>query len=64
MNTIKSTIHTEVIFSDNEQHRYLLKKTWNTKKPACIVITMYPHYDGVLIVKFTTQLIINKASEK
>ena len=26
MNTIKSTIHTEAIFSDDEQHRYLLKK--------------------------------------
>ena len=33
MNTIKSTIHTEAIFSDDEQHRYLLK-TWDDKKPA------------------------------
>ena len=48
MNTIKSTIHTEAIFSDDEQHRYLLKKTWDEKKPACTVITMYPHLDGVL----------------
>lgn len=43
MNTIKSTIHTEAIFSDDEQHRYLLKKTWDEKKAACTVITMYPH---------------------
>ena len=48
MNTIKNTIHTEAIFSDDEQHRYLLKKTWDEKKPACTVITMYPHLDGVL----------------
>ena len=33
MNTIKSTIHTEAIFSDDEQHRYLLKKIWDEKKP-------------------------------
>ena len=41
MNTIKSTIRTEAIFSDDEQHRYLLKKTWDEKKSACTVITMY-----------------------
>ena len=31
MNTIKSTIHTEAIFSDDEQHRYLLKKHGMTR---------------------------------
>ena len=56
MNTIKSTIHTEAIFSDDEQHRYLLKKTWNKNKPACTVITMYPHLDGVLSLDLTTVL--------
>ena len=56
MNTIKSTIHTEAIFSDDEQHRYLLKKTWDEKKPVCTVITMYPHLDGVLSLDLTTVL--------
>ncbi|MDM7881391.1 DUF1643 domain-containing protein [Staphylococcus borealis] len=60
MNTIKSTIHTEAIFSDDEQHRYLLKKTWDNKKPACTVITMYPHLDGVLSLDLTTVLILNQ----
>lgn len=60
MNTIKSTIHTEAIFSDDEQHRYLLKKTWDEKKPACTVITMYPHLDGVLSLDLTTVLILNQ----
>ncbi|MCG2253751.1 DUF1643 domain-containing protein [Staphylococcus epidermidis] len=62
MNTIKSTIHTEAIFSDDEQHRYLLKKTWDEKKHACTVITMYPHLDGVLSLDLTTVLILNKLS--
>lgn len=60
MNTIKSTIYTEAIFSDDEHHRYLLKKTWDEKKPACTVITMYPHLDGVLSLDLTTVLILNQ----
>ncbi|HGZ6207688.1 TPA: DUF1643 domain-containing protein, partial [Staphylococcus aureus] len=54
MNTIKNTIYTEAIFSKDEKHRYLLKKTWDEKKPACTVITMYPHLDGVLSLDLTT----------
>ncbi|WP_053036700.1 DUF1643 domain-containing protein, partial [Staphylococcus haemolyticus] len=60
MNTIKSTIHTEAIFSSDKKHRYLLKKTWDEKKPACTVITMYPHLDGVLSLDLTTVLILNQ----
>ncbi|WP_248525759.1 DUF1643 domain-containing protein, partial [Staphylococcus aureus] len=60
MNTIKNTIYTEAIFSKDEQHRYLLKKTWDEKKPACTVITMYPHLDGVLSLDLTTVLILNQ----
>ncbi|MCE5041841.1 DUF1643 domain-containing protein [Mammaliicoccus sciuri] len=60
MNTIKSTIHTEAIFSDDKQHRYLLKKTWDEKKPVCTIITMYPHLDGVLSLDLTTVLILNQ----
>lgn len=33
MNTIKSTIRTEAIFSKDEKHRYLLKKTWDERNP-------------------------------
>lgn len=39
---------------------YLLKKTWDEKKPACTVITMYPHLDGVLSLDLTTVLILNQ----
>lgn len=60
MKSIKSTIHTEAIFSDDKQHRYLLKKTWDEKKPVCTIITMYPHLDGVLSLDLTTVLILNQ----
>ncbi|OIS52165.1 hypothetical protein A4A29_09575 [Staphylococcus equorum] len=63
MNTIKNTLETEAIFSDDQQHRYLLKKTWDKEKQAITIITMYPHYDGVLNIDLTTQLILNKVSE-
>lgn len=64
MNTVKSTIHTEAIFSDDEQHRYLLKKIWDRDKQTLTIITMYPHYDGVFNIDLTTQLIMNKVIEK
>ncbi|CAC8512259.1 DUF1643 domain-containing protein [Staphylococcus aureus] len=63
MQTIKSTLETEAIFSDDQQHRYLLKKIWDKDKQAITIITMYPHYDGVLNIDLTTQLIMNKVSE-
>ncbi|HDH6084460.1 DUF1643 domain-containing protein [Staphylococcus nepalensis] len=63
METIKSTLETEAIFSDDQQHRYLLKKTWDSEKQTITIITMYPHYDGILNIDLTTQLIMNKVSE-
>ncbi|MBF0794385.1 MULTISPECIES: DUF1643 domain-containing protein [Staphylococcaceae] len=63
MQTIKSILATEAIFSDDKQHRYLLKKIWDSDKQTVTIITMYPHYDGVLNIDLTTQLIINKISE-
>ena len=63
METIKITVETEAIFSDDQQHRYLLKKTWDSEKQAITIITMYPHYDGILNIDLTTQLIMNKVSE-
>ncbi|WP_210125694.1 DUF1643 domain-containing protein [Staphylococcus sp. GDY8P126P] len=63
MKTIKNTLETEAIFSDEQQHRYLLKKTWDSEKQTITIITMYPHYDGILNIDLTTQLIMNKLSE-
>ncbi|MDW4255781.1 hypothetical protein BUZ08_09515 [Staphylococcus gallinarum] len=63
MKKIKNTLETEAIFSDDQQHRYLLKKTWDSEKQTLTIITMYPHYDGILNIDLTTQLIMNKVSE-
>ncbi|MGW7956237.1 DUF1643 domain-containing protein [Staphylococcus xylosus] len=63
MKTIKNTLETEAIFSDDQKHRYILKKTWDSEKQTITIITMYPHYDGILNIDLTTQLIMNKVSE-
>ena len=42
MKTIKNTLETEAIFSDDQQHRYLLNKTWDSEKQTLTIITMYP----------------------
>ncbi len=63
METIKNTLETEAIFSDDQQHRYLLKNTWDSEKQTITIITMYPNYTGLLRIDLTTQLIINKISE-
>ena len=60
MQNIKSTLETEAIFSDDKQHRYLLKKTWDDKKQSIVIITMYPNMTGMLQIDLTTQLIMNK----
>lgn len=60
MQNIKSTLETEAIFSDDNQHRYLLKKTWDDTKQSIAIITMYPSYTGILQIDLTTQLIIKK----
>ncbi|MEB7722028.1 DUF1643 domain-containing protein [Staphylococcus equorum] len=63
MQTIKSVLETEAIFSDDKQHRYLLKKIWDSDKQNVTIITIYPHYEGVLNIDLTMQLVINKISE-
>ncbi|ANZ34352.1 DUF1643 domain-containing protein [Staphylococcus carnosus] len=63
MKTIKNTLETEAIFSDEQQHRYLLKKTWDSEKQTLTIITMYPNFMGLLRIDLTTQLIMNKVSE-
>ncbi|MGS0649282.1 DUF1643 domain-containing protein [Staphylococcus arlettae] len=63
MKTIKSTLETEAIFSDDNQHRYLLKKTWDNDKKIISVITCYPNFEGTKKLDLTTQLIMNKVVE-
>lgn len=63
MQNIQCILETEAIFSDDNQHRYLLKKTWDKDKKIISVITCYPNFEGIKKLDLTTQLILNKVSE-
>lgn len=63
MQNIQCTLETEAIFSDDNQHRYLLKKTWDNDKKIISVITCYPNFEGTKKLDLTTQLIMNKVVE-
>jgi hypothetical protein len=49
----------EVILSDDKQHRLLLKHVWNKEKPMACVITIHPTLDNALQMDDTTKLIVN-----
>lgn len=52
-----ANINVEVIESEDHQHRYVLQKVWNKRKPMATVVTLYPG-GADLIVSDTTQMLI------
>jgi len=46
-------IKSKAIFSDDKEHRLLLRKEWNNEKPSAMVIMINPNFD------MTTMLVIN-----
>ena len=42
MQTVKTTLTTEAIFSDDGAKRYLLRKTWDDSKPILSIIMLAP----------------------
>lgn len=57
--TQKSTIKTEAHFSEDVEHRYLLKKEWNKSKKKAMVIMKKPSNAGELVLDQTTMFVIN-----
>ena len=39
-----TTIRSKAIFSDDKEHRLLLRKEWNNEKPSAMVIMINPKY--------------------
>lgn len=58
------TVKTEVWHNEDETHRYLMKKTWDNKKPSIMVITLYPTSLNTLYEDMTTRLIFNQWQDK
>ena len=59
METEKSTIRTEAIFSQNHTHRLLLRKEWDKSKPTASVIMITPHNASTFYTDATTMYTLN-----
>ena len=62
MKTETTTLNTEAIYSDDGAKRYLLKKTWDEKKPKMAIVMLHPSVADGIQLDTTTQLVINNAS--
>ena len=59
MLTDKVIMKTETIFSDDRQHRYLLRKEWDSKKPRATIVMTNPSTADILLMDYTTLYIMN-----
>jgi len=57
--TTKSIVKTEAIFSEDRQHRYLLRKEWDKNKAKAMVIMINPSTAGEVAIDYTTLYVIN-----
>lgn len=57
--TEKSTIKTEVVFSDDRKHRFLLRKEWDRSKKKATVIMVNPSYADAMLFDQTTMYVVN-----
>ena len=61
MKTIKTTITTDAIFSDDGKKRYLLKKAWKESESNLAIVMLAPSEAGGIVLDTTTQLVLNNA---
>jgi len=59
----RSTIKTEVHFSEDGEHRYLLKKEWDKKKKKAMVVMINPSSADSMLIDHTTMYVINNLSK-
>lgn len=59
----KTTLKTEVMFSEDKKHRYILRKEWSKEKPRACVIMINPSSADGLLIDMTTQLVVNNLSK-
>ena len=52
-------IKSKAIFSDDKEHRLLLRKEWDSEKPTAMVIMINPNTADTVNFDMTTMLVIN-----
>ena len=58
-----TTIRSKAIFSDDKEHRLLLRKEWNNEKPSAMVIMINPNTADTVNFDMTTMLVLNNVSK-
>ena len=56
-------IKSKAIFSDDKEHRLLLRKEWNSEKPSAMVIMINPNTADTVNFDMTTMLVLNNVSK-
>lgn len=56
-------IKSKVLFSDDGQHRFLLRKEWDKNKKSAMVIMINPNTADTLNYDLTTMLVINNLNK-
>ncbi len=59
----KIIIKTEVTFSEDKKHRYLLRKEWNKTKKKAMVIMINPSSADEVLIDHTTMYVVNNLSK-
>jgi hypothetical protein len=59
----KSSLKTEAVFSENKEHRYLLKKEWDKNKKKAMIIMINPSTADSMLIDRTTMYVINNLSQ-
>lgn len=62
MKTETTTLKTEATYSDDGTKRYLLRKTWDEKKPKLAIIMLSPSAADGIQLDTTTQLVVNNSA--
>lgn len=62
MKTEVTELRTEAVYSDDGEKRFLLRKTWDEKKPRLAIIMLSPSVADGIQLDTTTQLVVNNAS--
>lgn len=62
MKTIVTELRTEAVYSEDQQKRFLLRKSWNNDLPKLAVILLCAGSAGTVELDMTTQLVLNNAT--
>ena len=62
MKTEITTLQTEAVYSDDGEKRYLLKKTWDAKKPKLAIVMLAAGAADGIQLDTTTQLVVNNSA--